>query len=173
MVEMCETRHPKGRLGRSIPVSDTAEVWLREAAALWGKDGFVLHAEEKPVRGDNWPDDVARACRLASKAETKRLGRPVTVRTPGVHGFRRAAGARWLAAGVPLHVVQKWLGHKDPRTTLDHYGGLAEATSMEAMARVNERAKLPRAKPKDPQTDASRSDEIRAHASAHADTQEV
>ena len=27
------------------------------------------------------------------------------------HDLRREAGSRWLEGGVPLHTIQRWLGH--------------------------------------------------------------
>jgi integrase len=38
-----------------------------------------------------------------------------------IHGVRHTCATLLLAAGVPWHVVQKRLGHKDASTTMDVY----------------------------------------------------
>lgn len=43
------------------------------------------------------------------------------VRSISIHGLRHTSASLLLAAGVPSHVVQKRLGHKDASTTMDVY----------------------------------------------------
>lgn len=37
------------------------------------------------------------------------------------HVFRKSAATRWAEAGLPIHEVQKLLGHKDSKTTSNYY----------------------------------------------------
>jgi integrase len=149
-------RARKGRRGRSVPLSAAAQEWVRKAGECWGKDGYLLHAgrlvepgkrgkrdPDTPQNEATWYHDLQPACRLAGEAETKRLERPVEIACD-LHGLRRAAGARWLAAGVEPHVAMRWMGHQDLKTFMSHYGGLAEGASAAAMRRVDEAAALPR-----------------------------
>jgi integrase len=47
------------------------------------------------------------------------LVKAANVRPITIHGLRHTGATLLLAAGVPSHVVQKRLGHKDASTTLD------------------------------------------------------
>jgi integrase len=61
----------------------------------------VLKAHDiKPEYNDH--KGLTQACR----AELKRINLHF-------HDLRREAGSRWLEGGVPLHVVQAWLGHSN------------------------------------------------------------
>jgi integrase len=54
------------------------------------------------------------------------------------HDLRREAGSRWLDAGVPLHRIQKWLGHANISQTSTYL--MAEsADDDEAMRRFEAR----------------------------------
>jgi Phage integrase family len=54
------------------------------------------------------------------------------VRVSRVHRFRHTKATSLLNAGVPVHVVQRYLGHVSPRTTM-HY---AQTVGRDARARV-------------------------------------
>jgi integrase len=53
------------------------------------------------------------------------------------HDLRREAGSRWLEGGVPLHTIQRWLGHTNISQT-STYLAVTEAGSHEAMAKFDE-----------------------------------
>jgi integrase len=55
------------------------------------------------------------------------------------HDLRREAGSRWLDSGVPLHRIQKWLGHANISQT-STYLMADSADDDEAMRRFEERA---------------------------------
>lgn len=102
------TKQPKGRKERFVPILDPLEPILVRLSAhknpedplLRGPRGGVLTTAT--VRdATKWDDLVAR------------LGMPKLTR----HGLRHT-GATWLAdAGVPLHVLQRILGHASIETT--------------------------------------------------------
>jgi integrase len=52
------------------------------------------------------------------------------------HDLRREAGSRWLDAGVPLHTIQRWLGHSNISQT-STYLAVTDTGSHEAMARFD------------------------------------
>jgi hypothetical protein len=57
--------------------------------------------------------------------------------------LRREAGSRWLDAGVPLHVIQRWLGHANISQT-STYLAVTDQGQHEAMARFDaQRPPLP------------------------------
>ena len=47
------------------------------------------------------------------------------------HAFRHTAATSLLNAGVPLHVVQRWLGHLTPAMTMHYAQTLAETAEAE------------------------------------------
>jgi integrase len=57
--------------------------------------------------------------------------RPITI-----HGLRHTCATLLLAAGVPTHVVQKRLGHKDASTTLDVYSHVLPDQQRDAARRL-------------------------------------
>ena len=50
------------------------------------------------------------------------------------HTFRRSEARHWLASGVPINVVSRWLGHKNLATTLIYLKVLPDP--LGEMARV-------------------------------------
>lgn len=52
------------------------------------------------------------------------------------HDLRREAGSRWLDAGIPLHTIQRWLGHTNISQT-STYLAVTDTGSHEAMARFD------------------------------------
>jgi integrase len=53
------------------------------------------------------------------------------------HDLRREAGSRWLEGGVPLHTIQRWLGHTNISQT-STYLAVTDSGSHEAMARFDQ-----------------------------------
>lgn len=120
--------HTKGHGARSVPLSHAALAALDLARAEWGGTGYVLHPTadggKLPWRsGWNAAQNVACA-----EAGIERVD---------VHGLRRTAGALWLLAGVPIHVVSRWLGHSSVLITERHYAGIDEAAALAAIDLVD------------------------------------
>ena len=46
------------------------------------------------------------------------LGVNTLGRSIGTHTLRHSAARHWLASGVPINVVSRWLGHASIQTTL-------------------------------------------------------
>jgi integrase len=78
------------------------------------------------------------------------------------HDLRREAGSRWLEGGVPLHTIQRWLGHTNISQT-STYLAVTDAGSHEAMAKFDQaRGFAPAATPTSASTDQVRSDDAEA-----------
>jgi integrase len=84
--------------------------------------------------------------------------------SPRFHDLRHAHAAWLISAGVPLPVIQKRLGHKSIKITVDVYGGLlvqAHEVADRALARAlnGQRIKLGEPQGSGPATDVRRDGE--------------
>ena len=123
-----------------MPLSKAAEGWLEQAGEMWGGTGFVLHARDVPIRPDNLHRESVAAsttARLKSRGPDREVIYGDYITRVDTHGLRRTAGARWLAAGVPIFLVSKWLGHASVVTTERHYAGICEATHVAYIERMD------------------------------------
>ena len=110
----------KGARPRAVPLNGVAVAALDAARERWGPTGHVF--ADGLIRSDNLASRTHAACQRAGVPECD------------FHGLRRAAGARWLEAGVSLLVVSRLLGHRDIRTTAAHYAGVADAELARAVS---------------------------------------
>lgn len=128
---------PKGGRSRRVAISGTFAArlgdWYAEAVVEGGADatGYVW-----PGR-DGGPMDSATAGQaLARVLDRVGLvdggGRPLVT----FHGLRHTAASIMLAAGVPLIVVSRQLGHANPNITATVYAHLLEDTQLDAAAAV-------------------------------------
>lgn len=120
---------PKSRSGeRSVPLSSKVEAELRahlRRSRFAGEDDLVF---ANPLSGEVLPHGpLVRRFKKALKA--------AGVRQVRFHDLRHTFGTRIAAAGVPMRVLQAWMGHRDYRTTLiyadyepgDEESGLVDA----------------------------------------------
>ncbi len=103
---------PKSRSGeRAVPLSGRVESELRAhlgRSRFCGEDDLVF---ANPLNGEVLPHGpLVRRLKKALKA--------AGVRTIRFHDLRHTFGTRIAAAGVPMRVLQEWMGHRDYRTTL-------------------------------------------------------
>jgi integrase len=103
---------PKSRSGeRSVPLSSKVEAELR------------AHLRRSPFSGE---DDLVFANPLSGEVllhgplvrRFKKALKVAGVREIRFHDLRHTFGTRIAAAGVPMRVLQEWMGHRDYRTTL-------------------------------------------------------
>jgi integrase len=88
------------------------------------------------------------------------------------HDLRREAGSRWLDAGVPLHTIQRWLGHTNISQT-STYLAVTDTGSHDAMARFDAlRASAPKPGTADAATEDANEFAISA-SGVNADGQET
>lgn len=109
---------------RSIPLSAEALRVLELAKDVWGNAGYIF--SNFKLTSPNFPEDTRAACVAAGVTSTD------------FHGLRRSAGARWVKDGVPLHMVQKWLGHSSIVTTMKHYAGISDSEGAKWMRHLNQ-----------------------------------
>jgi integrase len=101
-------RHGKGGKPRLVPLHPELLTALEAAAEWGGSRGRII-----PVhRATAW-----RWIKLAADRAVK-AGELGPERHIGDHTFRHSAARHWLASGVPINVVSRWLGHASIQTTL-------------------------------------------------------
>jgi integrase len=99
------------RSSRSIPLADQVarELELLFQSSAYQSDEDLVFAH--PHTGK--PMDRSRLLKRF-KAALKRAG----VREVRFHDLRHTFGTRMAAAGVPMRMLQEWMGHRDFKTTL-------------------------------------------------------
>lgn len=98
---------------------------LQFAGAYQGQGLVFAQEDGQPVR----PDGVSK--------RFSRLVKATDLPTISFHGLRHTAATAGLAAGVPIHVVSKRLGHASISITLDVYGHLLQDEDEAAAARLD------------------------------------
>jgi len=102
-------RHGKGGKSRLVPVHPELGAALRTAVAYGGKRrGRLVEA----TRSTAW-----RWVQVAVNRAVE-LGAIPAGRHVGTHTLRHTAARHWLASGIPINVVSRWLGHASLQTTL-------------------------------------------------------
>lgn len=126
---------PKSKAGvRSVPVPASLVELLRPHLAGRAPDDLVFTSPRGHVlRGPTWHSRVWPAVTEAALTDEVH---PL-MRKPRMHDLRHTAASRWLLAGVPIHVVQRLLGHESITTTVDLYGHIEAASAIEAAARMD------------------------------------
>ncbi len=110
---------------RRVPVPDALVHVLRRFAE--GKQSGDLLITG-PEGGQLWRTDLIRGCAFTDVSGGRRL-----------HDLRHTAACIWLARGVPLGIVQSWLGHESIATTnryLHYLGTDADALGLAALNRT-------------------------------------
>lgn len=99
----------KGAQDREVPLSDSLLLALRRYWRLYHPHGVLFHGV---VTGK--PISIVSAQRLfkASKAQAG------IDKRGGIHSLRHAYATHQLDAGMPIHCLQRAMGHKDIKTTM-------------------------------------------------------
>lgn len=125
----------KGRRARAVAITTEfaaeLEAWRTEAVLAGAAfEGYVW-----PARGTTEPmgrgtpnQALRRVCERVGLVDDQ--GRALVT----FHGMRHTAASLMLAAGVPLIVVSRQLGHADPRITAQVYAHLIEDAQLDAAA---------------------------------------
>lgn len=115
---------PKTR--RSIRTIDVAAVTLAKLDLtgewVFTNSGRGHYGDDDPVRGPNFYTNVWVPA--VAKAKEKGL-----TKSPRVHDLRHTNASWLIAAGIPLPVIQRHLGHESIQTTVDRYGHLDRRSS--------------------------------------------
>ena len=98
--------------------------WLATAGIADDRQGPLFRPSKSP-RGEGHDGFAGKPMTVRSiqkliKKYCKRVGIDEAV---SVHSLRVTAATEADKAGVPLIAIQKWLGHRDPRTTLRYIRG--------------------------------------------------
>lgn len=99
----------KGGKARTVPCHPELVAALHLTLAYAPKGPATLFTVD-PSTAWRW---VHRAYLRAAELELIPAGRHV-----GTHTLRHSAARHWLASGVPINVVSRWLGHASISTTL-------------------------------------------------------
>lgn len=98
---------PKAKNSRVVPLTARAnEIARQHAGARRANDYLFVTPTGKQLRGNGF--------RKAVKWPKTSFGHTL-------HDLRHYAASNWLRAGIPVHQVAGWLGHKNPSTLLRIY----------------------------------------------------
>ena len=93
----------KTRTGRTIPISTRLQ-------AILDMRRLDPTGQEQPITAYVFGNEIGqriKSVQTAWRTACRRAG----IQDLHVHDLRRECGSRWVDTGVPLHQVQKWLGH--------------------------------------------------------------
>jgi integrase/recombinase XerD len=99
----------KGNKDRLVPLPATVLKQLRYYWQRYRPTDILFYSE----RGD-FPLSISAAQRLYYRVK-KAQG---IDKKGGIHGLRHAFATHQLEAGLPIHLLQRWLGHSDIHTTM-------------------------------------------------------
>jgi integrase/recombinase XerD len=126
----------KGGQDRRVPLPESTleelrQYWLTHRQPVWmfpkrDRWGRVI----TPVEGAMTTRSVAVTFKAALRDS------PVT-KAATVHTLRHSWATHLLEAGVHLRLIQQWLGHRSPRTTM-LYTHLTQAATASGIERINE-----------------------------------
>ena len=99
--------------------------WLEERQAL--PIGTVFPIVAGPTAGRSWCPSGARTAlrRVADNSGVRRRIHP--------HAFRHAFACELAREGVPLHIIQRVLGHANPGITAVYLQGISGVEVLEAI----------------------------------------
>jgi integrase len=135
---------PKGKRARSLDLSDETLSLLREhkkrqsevkmANRLHYTDHGLMFAQE-------WEHQQASGLgaplsRASVRVKLDRLCTAAGVKRITVHGLRHTCATLLLSAGIPPHVVQRRLGHKDISMTLGIYSHVLPTQQADAAQKL-------------------------------------
>lgn len=102
-----------------------------DRGALGGGDLLLTNADGRPVR--NW---VFHGHTWGPALDQLEADGQLRAR-PRIHDLRHTHASWLIAAGVPLTVIQRRLGHESIKTTSDSYGHLADDAEAAAAAALD------------------------------------
>ena len=101
-------RNGKGGKARMVPVHEE----LAQALTVWRRYGRHVGRLYTETRSTAWRW-VKEAYERAVEFQEMPSGRQI-----GNHTLRHSCARHWLASGIPINIVQRWLGHSSMQTTL-------------------------------------------------------
>jgi len=101
-------RQGKGGKTRLVPVHPELGAALRTIISIGNRKGRLVEASRSTAW--RWVRE--------SLVRAQELGAIPPGRHVGTHTLRHSAARHWLASGIPINVVSRWLGHASLQTTL-------------------------------------------------------
>ena len=101
-------RGGKGGRDRLVPLHAELGGAIRSVTSFSGRNGRLVDVSR--VTAHRW-------LKLAL-AKSQNLGAIPAGRKVATHTLRHSAARHWLASGIPINVVSRWLGHASLQTTL-------------------------------------------------------
>ena len=102
-------RQGKGNKSRLVPVHPELADGLRN---------FMGYSNVKKGGLFNTSRSTAWRWLKTSLVDAEKLNQVAAGKKVGTHTLRHSAARHWLASGVPINVVSRWLGHASLQTTL-------------------------------------------------------
>jgi integrase/recombinase XerD len=109
----------KGARDRLVPLSPMLLSVLRE---------YWQHYRPSNVLFYNQTTLQSNSISCAGKVFNKAKKRAGIIKVGGIHSLRHAYATHQLEYGVPMHLLQRWLGHQDIRTTMRYVHWVPEYT---------------------------------------------
>ncbi len=103
--------NPKGGVDRVVPLPERTLAILRESWR-YGRPSRTLLFESPQKRSRPLSGEAIRVA-LKAAAQSAGINRPVCL-----HTLRHCYASHLLERGVALPLIQRWLGHKNIRTTM-------------------------------------------------------
>jgi integrase len=134
----------KNRKGRTLPIKPSLASELGGLPELYHRALGRAPRREDPVfltaRGKPWPQDTCRIRRILEPiwkaAGIERVNEEAE--RVDVHSLRHTCATRLARAAVPMAMLQKFLGHQDPRTSQRYYDHLQVEDLEDALKLVPE-----------------------------------
>ena len=153
---MVHVHRGKGAKDRYIPLPEATLKLLRQFWLTHRHPVFVFPADGRNHRGVSHPSGPSQAktpmsvtaVQGAIKLITKQINFGKKIST---HTLRHCYATHLLEAGVPLRLIQQYLGHSSLQTTMI-YLHLTDTAAIDAQKVINELFRRPRRKP--PEDDA-------------------
>jgi len=135
-----QTSLPKGKRARSVDLSDETLLLLREHKRQQSEVKLAnrLHyADHGLMFAQAWEHQQANGLgaplsRASVRRQLDRLCGEADVKRITMHGLRHTCATLLLKAGIPPHVVQRRLGHKDISMTLGIYSHVLPTQQADA-----------------------------------------
>lgn len=94
--------------------SKRKQICLKKGKPFTGEQKVVCTKDGEPYRPKSMTTKWAKTLKKYGLRHIK------------LHGMRHSAISWLLSQGVPLHMVQQWAGHQDPKVTLSVYSHIAK-----------------------------------------------
>lgn len=148
---MVHIHRGKGAKDRYIPLPDETLTRLRAFWLTHRHPVFVFPADGRNHRGVSHPNGPSQATTpmsvTAVQGAIRQIAKQINFgKKVSTHTFRHCYATHLLEAGIPLRLIQQYLGHSSLQTTMI-YLHLTHTAAVDALKVINELFRRPRPKP--------------------------